>query len=102
MKIQVLGVKRIKGTSKKTGNDFDMCFLYGMVPVQVGGSDAVKITGHGFEVAQMELDPEALEAFKSVNFPAQLELQTDSRPFMGEFKTVVCGFEKPAPAARVA
>lgn len=102
MKINVLGVKRITGTSSKTGNEFDMCRIYGMVPVQVGGSQKVSITGYGFEVAEMELEPEALEAFKAVKYPALLDLKTDSRPYMGEFKTFVTGFEPVAPAARVA
>lgn len=99
MKIHVIGVKRVKGTSSKTGNDFDMCRLFGMVPITAGGSAKTSVSGFGFEVAEMELDPEAIDTFAKVSFPAMLDLETDSRPFMGKFETVVVGYKGPAVKA---
>lgn len=100
MKLNVLGVKRIKGISSeaKGSNPFDMCMLFGLVPVENGGSKNVKISGYGFETAEMKLQPEAMESFAGLKFPCVLELETDSVPFMGKFETVVCGY-KPLPAA---
>lgn len=99
MKMTVLGVKRVKGISSKTGNDFDMCRLIGMVPVSPTSNSKVTISGHGFEVAEVELDPDSLPQFSTLKFPAQLDLTTDSRPFMGKFETVVTGFLAPVAKA---
>ena len=93
MKIQVLGVKRIKGIAKATGNEFDMCHVYGMVPIEAGGGGKVVVSGFGFEVAEMRLDPECLPEFAKVKLPALLDLKTDMTPFMGKFETIVIGFE---------
>lgn len=90
MKLNVLGVKRISGTSK-SGNEFDMCHLYGIVPLQTGGGKSVKVEGYGYEVAELPLDPSALPAFASVKMPAMLELETDTRPYMGKLETFVTG-----------
>lgn len=101
MKLNVLGVKRIAGTNK-AGNDFDMCHLYGIVPIQTGGSAAVKITGYGLEVAEMPLAPEAMASFASLKFPVNLELDTDVRPYMGKLETFVVGFVPPSPSVKAA
>lgn len=98
MKLHVLGVKRIQGTSSKTGNEFDMCRLFAMVPIEPNGGKT-KIQGFGFELAEMELDPAALPKFNNLTFPCTLELLTDSRPFMGKLETVVVGFNTVAKAA---
>lgn len=101
MKLNVLGVKRIKGTNK-AGNEFDMCHLLGMVPLQAGGSATVSITGHGFEVAEMPLAPEAMASFASLRFPVILELDTDVRPFMGKLETFVIGYVPLSPSVKAA
>lgn len=94
MKLQVLGVKRISGKSSKTGNDFDMCNLIGVVPVQTGTGKSTAIVGYGFETAEVPLDPEALPQFSAVKFPTLLDLETDSRPYMGKLETFVTGICK--------
>lgn len=96
MKLHVLGVKRISGTSSKTGNEFDMCNLVGIVPVQTGGGKSTRVEGYGFETAEVPLEPEALPQFAGIKFPAQLDLETDSRPYMGKLETVVTGIRKGA------
>lgn len=99
MKITVLGVKRIFGTSSKTGNDFDMCNVCCQVPVQTGSGKATKVEGYGFEVAEIPLDPAALPQFAKVNFPALLDVETDSRPYMGKLETFVTGIKAAAVRA---
>lgn len=99
MKLQVLGVKRIHGTSSKTGNDFDMCNLFGIVPVQTGSGKSTKVEGYGFETAELPLDPLALHQFANLKFPCTLELITDSRPYMGKLETFVTGFQPLVKAA---
>lgn len=102
MKLNVLGVKRIKGTSSKSGNEFDMCHLLAVVPFQAGGSANVNITGYGMEVAEMPLAPEAMASFASLKFPVNLELDTDVRPYMGKLETFVVGFVPPSPSVKAA
>lgn len=91
MKLHILGVKRIKGISSKSGNDFDMCRIFAMVPISPM-TGKTTVTGHGFELAEMELDPASMRQFSTLAFPVELELTTDSRPFMGKLETVVTGF----------
>ena len=98
MKLNVLGVKRISGVSAKSGNDFDMCNLLGIVPVQIGGGKSVRVEGYGYEVAELPLEAAALALFAGIKFPCILELETDSRPYMGKLETFVTGI-KPGPAA---
>lgn len=102
MKLNVIGVKRIKGTSSKTGNEFDMCRLFALVPIQPSvGAAKTLIQGHGFELAEMELDPAALVQFAKIDFPATLDLITDTRPYMGKLESYVTGFNA-APALKTA
>lgn len=103
MKLQVIGVKRVQGTAKATGQPFDMCTLYAIVPIERVSNGKLEVTGAGFELAEVSLEAEALAAFKTVKFPAVLELHTDSRPRFGKFETVVTGFTPVAsPVAKVA
>lgn len=103
MKITVLGVKTVSGTAKESGNPFNICRLLAMSPIENGGGKNVNVTGYGFELAEIELDPTAFPAFRDVKFPAQLELETDVRPFRGKLETLVVGFKpvgsKPLAAA---
>jgi hypothetical protein len=98
MKLNVLGVKRIHGTSSKSGNDFDMCNVFGIVPVQTGGGKSTKVEGYGLEVAELPLDPACMDQFKQWEgkYPLQLDLETDSRPYMGKLETFVIGVKEVA------
>lgn len=94
MKLTVLGVKRIQGTSSKTGNPFDMCNLIALTPI-APFSGKVTVQGFGFETMEVSLDPNGLAAFAAYQgkFPATLELETESQPFMGKLETVVTGIK---------
>lgn len=90
MKMTVLGVKRIEGTAKATGNPFDMCRVHCVVPIEVS-SGKTRVSGYGFEQGEMELDPAALLKFEGLHFPLQLELQVEQRFVYGEFRSIVVG-----------
>jgi hypothetical protein len=93
MKMRVLGVKRIKGDkAKSSGNPYDICRLFGMVPVETFNKEGMSISGAGYEIAEISLDPEALPQFLGLTYPAALDLETDSKPFMGKFETIVVGY----------
>ena len=99
MKMFVAGLKNLSGVSKKTGNDFVMCRLYGLVQVENFKKENLSAVGFGFEVAEIEFLPECLPVFAGIKFPVVLDLETDSMPFMGEFKTVVTGIRAAAVKA---
>lgn len=92
MKLQVLGVKRVSGTSK-AGSAFDICSLIATVPVDVTANQKITVQGFGYEVAEIPLDPGCMSQFASVKFPAALELNTDTRPFHGKLETFVSGIQ---------
>jgi len=104
MKMLVAGVKRIAGTSKKTGNDYDMPRLFGLVPVEKVKNAGMEITGYGMEQSEMNLDPEALESFKQYEgrFPLMLDLETDVMPRFGKFESVVVGVKSEIKAVKAA
>jgi len=90
MKVMVTGVKRVEGVGKESGNPFDICRVFCLVPVEQA-SGKMKVTGSGFEVAEMELEPAALAAFSQAKFPCELELQVEQRFARGEFRSIVTG-----------
>lgn len=96
MKLQVLGVKRIKGTSSKTGNDYDMCALYALAPMESIKNANMQITGYGYEVAELQLDPSIIDRFEKIRFPAHLTLETEARAYRGKFESFVVGFTQEA------
>ena len=95
MKMQVLGVKRVEGTGKETGNAFDMCRVVVSVPIETGafGKEPKRtiISGYGFESAEIECAPEALPMFAKLKFPCEIDLHTDQRLYRGKFETVCVG-----------
>lgn len=101
MKANVAGVKRMAGTSAKSGNAYDMCNLTLLVPVEQVNNPKMQVNGAGFATMEMPLEVEALPAFMNIKYPATLDLETDVRPRAGKPETVVVGI-KSAPAAKAA
>ena len=97
MQILVCGAKRIYGTSSKSGNEFDMCNLIGLVPVSTASGKQTKVEGFGLEPAEIPLDPAALSSLRQFQgrFPLTLEVETDSRPYMGKLETFIVGVRVP-------
>lgn len=91
MKAFVIGVKRIAGTSRKSGNEFDMCRVMIGSPIQAVQNDSLTVQGFGYEVNEIPLDVEALAQFRTVRLPAMVDLETDNRPFKGKLEVVVVG-----------
>ena len=104
MKMLVAGVKRIAGNSKKTGNDYDMPRLFGLVPIEKVRTATMEITGHGMEQSEMNLDPDCLDQFAKYEgkFPVLLDLETDVMPRFGKFESVVTGIKGVVAAVKAA
>ncbi len=92
MKFNVIGAKRIEGVAKVSGNPFDMCRVYCVVPIEQSAGKT-KVSGFGSELAELELSPDALPQFAGLKFPCELELKVDQRFVFGEFRSVVVGVD---------
>ena len=99
MKFHVIGAKRIEGHAKVSGNPFDMCRAYCLVPIETGGGKTT-VSGYGMELAELELDPKALVQFAELKFPVDVELRIEQRFVFGEFRSVVVGVEGVAGRAQ--
>jgi len=102
MKMLVSGVKNLFGFSKKSNNDFEMPFVFGLVKVENFKKDNLQCVGFGYEPMEVRLDPDCIKDFAQFEgkFPLMLDLETDVAPFMGEPKTIVIGAKAlAAPAA---
>lgn len=96
MKLRIIGVKRIKGDKSKAGNPFDMPRLFAMVPIEAVTNEKVTITGKGYEIAEVPFDPECEAEFLKLHIPMEgidLNLQMDSRPYMGKFESICVGYD---------
>lgn len=91
MKAFVIGVKRIAGTARSTGNPFDMTRVLVGSPIQPVQNDKMTVQGFGLEVNEIPMAPEALAQFRTVSLPATVELETDSRAYRGKLEMIVTG-----------
>ena len=90
MKVLVSGVQRIVGTSK-AGSAFDMCNVLSLVPVEAMNNGKIAISGHGYKLMEIALDPQVLPQFAGLNFPLVLDLNVEPRPRNGKVESVVVG-----------
>ena len=78
MKIQVLGVKRLAGIAKESGNPFEMCTLLAVVPIEQVSGKNFSVQGYGYEVGEMDVDPDALKQFENHKYPCVMDLTTET------------------------
>lgn len=97
MKMTIIGVKRITGKAKATGNPFDMCHVIALIPVETRVG-ALSLDGAGMETMEIPLAVEALNEFKVLKFPAPVDLLVEPRPRNGKVESVIVGII-PARAA---
>lgn len=101
MKTQVLGVKRMHGTAKESGNPFDMASIFVIVPIEPTNSAKFSIEGFGYEVGEMPLEPEALKQFENFKFPCAIELTLEPVLYKGKISQVVTGTTSVPPVKSV-
>jgi len=95
MKLNVIGIKRIKGDKSKAGNPYDICSVFALVPIEQSSNEKMTVTGKGYEIAEVPYEPELFDTakFKTLQLPQTLELLMDSRPRFGRFESICIGFE---------
>jgi hypothetical protein len=91
MKIQVLGVKLMKGLSKESGNPFEMCSLFAVLPIEQVTGAKFSVEGYGYEVGEMAVEPSAVKQFESFKYPCILELTQEAVLYRGKITQVVTG-----------
>ena len=101
MKVQVLGVKRMSGTVKESGNPFDMASLFAIVPIEQVSNAKFNITGYGYEVGEMQVEPAAVKQFENFKFPCMLELTQEAVLYRGKITQIVTGTTTPVPVKSV-
>lgn len=79
MEIKVIGKQRMKGVSKKTGNEYDFNIVY-----YIGHEDDRVIGQHG---CQLNLDPDMI-AFNSIVVGAAYDVEFGPRNRVVAFKSV--------------
>lgn len=80
MIITFIGVSRRSGTSKKTGNPYDMCQLSFAVPIQPVNSANMQLQGYGFEAKEIDVQPEAMEQFYDIPSFHQVDVIIEPKP----------------------
>ena len=95
MKLNIIGIKRIKGDKSKAGHPYDICSIFALVPIEQSQNEKMTISGKGYEIAELPFDVEHLpiSSFQDFKFPQLVELHMDSRPRFGKFESVVVGFD---------
>lgn len=101
MKIQVLGVKRMHGTAKESGNQFDMASLFAVLPIEQVSGAKFSVEGFGYEVGEMPLEPSAIKQFENFKFPILLELTLDAVLYKGKITQIVTGTSTTQPVKSV-
>lgn len=97
MKAQVLGVKRMSGIAKESGNEFDMASLTIILPIEEVNTKKIRVSGFGYEVAEMVLEPEAVQKFAGFKFPCALDLEVELVNYRGKATQIVTGTSTPVP-----
>lgn len=101
MKIQVLGVKRMSGTAKESGNPFEMATLLAIVPIENVSGSKFSVQGYGYEVGEMLLEPDCIKQFESFKFPCALELSMELVNYRGKISQIVTGTSTVPPVKSV-
>jgi hypothetical protein len=93
MKLFCAGIKRGHGVGKESKNPYDMMNMLTLAPIQAGKMGGMTVEGFGFEQIEMPVMSAAVvQACAGVKFPCVLDVDTELRPYQGEYKTAITGF----------
>lgn len=100
MKLFCAGIKRGHGIGKESKNPYDMMNMLTLAPVQTGKMGGMTVEGYGYEQIEMPVMSAAVvQAAATIKFPCVLEVETELRPYQGEYKTSIVGFSAAKAAA---
>jgi hypothetical protein len=100
MKLFCAGIKRGHGIGKESKNPYDMMNMLTLAPVQTGKMGGMTVEGYGFDLIEMPVaSPAVVQLCAGIKFPAVLDVTIELRPYQGEYKTTITGFEAERKAA---
>lgn len=80
MKVHYIGVARRYGTSSKTGKQYDMCMLSYAVPIKGNVTQSMNYSGFGYEVKEVDLDPNAMNHFALFKLGEIVDVEVQPNP----------------------
>lgn len=96
MRVHAIGVKRMSGKAKATGNPFDFSQLTVLKPIEVAASERFSVQGYGYETSDIDVDNEILPSCAGIKFPCQVDLSVETRPGRKGLRSVVTGIKQAA------
>lgn len=93
MRVHAVGVYKMSGLAKQTGNPFEFAQLVVLVPVEIAASAKFNKEGFGLEAQTVDIDSKLLNKFSGVPFPCDIELTTDQVVGRKGIETVITGFK---------
>lgn len=103
MRVRAIGAYFMKGTSKKSGQPYDMAKLVILAPVDMSASPTMQTGGYGYKANELDMVPEAISKF-GFTFPhegLELDLEIDSIVRFGRLQSVIVGAKKVVPVQSV-
>jgi len=94
MKLYVLGASRRYGKGKSSGENYDMAFINTITGLRSSSRPDNTFQAAGFRQMEVQLDPTCINEFLGLNYPAEYEVLTDSRPSQNGLVTVITGLKK--------
>lgn len=88
MKIKFIGVQHMRGTSAKTGRDYDFAELLVARDVQAVHTDNRQVHGYGAEVQSIPLDKQCLDEFALFAVGDMVDVRVEPDP--RNFKNNIC------------
>ncbi len=79
MKVQVIGIQRRFGKSKKSGKDYDMCQLHVLREVTAAINENNTLQGFGFQSVEMDADNKLINELNGQKFPFVAEIEFDTQ-----------------------
>lgn len=101
MRVQAIGVKRMRGVGKESGREFDFTQLTILKAIENASKERFSLQGYGYETSEIDVENEALPQFAGVQFPATLDLIVDTKPGRKGLRSIIVGI-KPAPVKAAA
>ncbi len=92
MRVSALGVYRMKGKSKSSGNDYDMAKLIMTKPFEHFANANMVRSGFGLTTAELDMEPEAVNRCSTIHFPCEVDLEIGVRVSdFGRLESIITG-----------
>jgi hypothetical protein len=103
MRVKARGAYHMAGTSKKTGNAYEMCNLVIEINQETVANATMKRVGLGWDQKELELSPACFERMKgmALSFPCELDVEVGARVGFRGLESVIDDVELVKPVGEV-